>query len=163
MIKQLLLGVVALCASLYVNDYATIKYNNVSFKELHREVQREIECLAINIYRESGFEPISGQIAVAFVTINRMLSPEFPKSVCSVVYQRDRRVCQFSWTCMTSLSKINRERYEYIKELAKHVYLNHHKIDDPSLGATFYHADYVFPRWKLEKTTKIGRHIFYKM
>jgi hypothetical protein len=26
----------------------------------------------------------------------------------------------------------------------------------------YYHADYVNPRWKLEKTTVIGRHIFYK-
>ena len=29
-------------------------------------------------------------------------------------------------------------------------------------GALYYHADYVNPRWKLDKTTIIGRHIFYK-
>jgi spore germination cell wall hydrolase CwlJ-like protein len=25
----------------------------------------------------------------------------------------------------------------------------------------FYHADYVSPGWKLQRVTKIGRHIFY--
>jgi spore germination cell wall hydrolase CwlJ-like protein len=33
---------------------------------------------------------------------------------------------------------------------------------DITKGATYYHADYVNPQWKLPKTTQIGRHIFYK-
>jgi spore germination cell wall hydrolase CwlJ-like protein len=35
-------------------------------------------------------------------------------------------------------------------------------MEDPSKGAMFYHADYVFPQWKnMTKTAVIGRHIFY--
>lgn len=34
---------------------------------------------------------------------------------------------------------------------------------DPTMGALFYHADYVNPYWVVEEaqTTKIGRHLFY--
>ena len=42
------------------------------------------------------------------------------------------------------------------------VYANYEKMHDMTQGALFYHADYVNPRWKLERTTVIGRHIFYK-
>jgi spore germination cell wall hydrolase CwlJ-like protein len=40
--------------------------------------------------------------------------------------------------------------------------MNYEFIDDVTEGATYYHADYVNPGWNLPKTTKIGRHIFYK-
>jgi len=161
--KKLLLIAAALCASFYVNDYVAVQHKHVEFNELHKKVQREIECLALNIYRESGYEPLHGQIAVAFVTLNRLISPSFPKSVCEVVYQKRNGVCQFSWTCMSNLPRMNLKQYEYIKKLSTHVYLNFLNMNDPSLGALFYHADYVSPRWNLEKTTQIGRHIFYKM
>jgi spore germination cell wall hydrolase CwlJ-like protein len=42
------------------------------------------------------------------------------------------------------------------------MYANYEKMHDLTKGALFYHADYVNPRWKLEKTAVIGRHIFYK-
>jgi spore germination cell wall hydrolase CwlJ-like protein len=35
-------------------------------------------------------------------------------------------------------------------------------MEDVTQGATYYHADYVNPRWKLQKIDQIGRHIFYK-
>jgi hypothetical protein len=43
-----------------------------------------------------------------------------------------------------------------------YVYANYENLKDITQGALYYHADYVNPRWKLEKTTVIGRHIFYK-
>ena len=62
---------------------------------------RQLECLAINIYREAGYEPFEGKVAVAQVTMNRVLHEEFPSDVCQVVYQKNifyqRLVCQFSW------------------------------------------------------------------
>ena len=38
------------------------------------------------------------------------------------------------------------------------------KLLDITDGALWYHADYVHPKWakSFEKTTKIGRHIFYR-
>jgi spore germination cell wall hydrolase CwlJ-like protein len=45
--------------------------------------------------------------------------------------------------------------------VAKKVLLEGFRL--PSLeDALFYHADYVNPRWKLDRITQIGTHIFYK-
>jgi spore germination cell wall hydrolase CwlJ-like protein len=40
--------------------------------------------------------------------------------------------------------------------------MNYERMPDVTNGATYYHADYVRPGWKLPVSTKIGRHIFYK-
>ena len=48
-------------------------------------------------------------------------------------------------------------------DVALFVYANYEKLKDITNGALYYHADYVNPRWRgVEKTTTIGRHIFYK-
>jgi spore germination cell wall hydrolase CwlJ-like protein len=52
--------------------------------------------------------------------------------------------------------------YNEIRDLAVYVVMNYEHIKDVTHGATYYHADYVNPGWGLPKTTKIGRHIFYK-
>jgi spore germination cell wall hydrolase CwlJ-like protein len=52
--------------------------------------------------------------------------------------------------------------YNEAKEVAVFVYANYENLRDITKGALYYHADYVNPRWKLEKTVVIGRHIFYK-
>jgi hypothetical protein len=51
-------------------------------------------CLASNLYFEARSEGHEGMVAVANVTTNRVADPEYPKTVCEVVYQRK----QFSWT-----------------------------------------------------------------
>ena len=37
-------------------------------------------------------------------------------------------------------------------------------LDDMTKGSTHYHADYVYPAWREQKTKMItiGNHIFYK-
>ncbi len=50
--------------------------------------QKELMCLARNIYYESGSEPERGKIAVGIVTLNRMEHPSFPKTICEVVKQK---------------------------------------------------------------------------
>jgi len=122
---------------------------------------KAITCLADNIYYEAGNEPRNGKIAVAGVTINRMRNPKFPSNVCSVVYQRTSRVCQFSWTCMRRPAK-DPVLYAEAKDIAKKVLtseINTRIVVNKDV--LFYHADYVNPRWRLERVTKIGRHIFY--
>jgi spore germination cell wall hydrolase CwlJ-like protein len=141
------------------------------FENLSPNAQKQVECLAENMYFESAYEPDEGKIAVAMVTINRVKSGMFEDNICAVVKQKKGQVCQFSWWCETkshliSTSKVltNGENlvYNSIKELATFVYVNHDKVADPSKGALFYHADYVNPRWRgLEKSAVVGRHIFY--
>jgi spore germination cell wall hydrolase CwlJ-like protein len=71
---------------------------------------KQLDCLTRNIYWESATEPFEGKVAVAQVTINRVESGRFAPDICGVVYQKnvvyDRVVCQFSWFCDGSSSKI---------------------------------------------------------
>jgi spore germination cell wall hydrolase CwlJ-like protein len=131
------------------------------------QMKKDLECMTLNIYREAAYEPIEGRIAVAQVTMNRVAHPDFPNDVCGVVYQKSvvysRVVCQFSWYCDAThrARPINQKAYDESYEVAKKVLLENFRL--PSLEhALYYHADYVNPRWRLEKIDKIGTHIFYK-
>jgi spore germination cell wall hydrolase CwlJ-like protein len=130
-----------------------------------KERARQLDCLAINIYREAGYEPFEGKVAVAQVTMNRVENHQFPNDVCSVVYQKTtaiKTVCQFSWYCdSTHRNRPKGPGYGESYEVAKKVLLEGFRL--PSLeSALFYHADYVNPNWKLDRITKVGTHIFYK-
>ena len=133
----------------------------VSYKTLIPTARVQIDCLAENIYYEAGNQGHDGQLAVALVTMNRV-NHRFANTICSVVKQRSNTVCQFSWKC----EKHNRpdpELYREVRKVALYTYLNYGMIKDITKGATYYHADYVNPGWdNLKRTTKIGRHIFYK-
>lgn len=151
---------------LYQYRYATAAMLNYDSGKVS-QVRKDLDCLALNIYREGGYEPVEGRIAIAQVTLNRVAHPSFPKDVCGVVYQKnvvmDRIVCQFSWYCDANhrTRKVNEEAYQESYEVAKKVYLEGFRLDGLK-DALYYHADYVNPRWKLERITKIGNHIFYK-
>ena len=165
--KRIIIAFSVFISFLLINKHLSVVHtsniDNRSYYELSKEDQREIDCLALNIYREAGIEEAQGKVAVALVTMNRLKADGFPNTVCKVVNQKTTRVCQFSWVCMSKLPRIDREIYTYSKALATRVFLNHDLIEDFTGGALFYHADYVNPKWKrLEVTTKIGRHIFYK-
>lgn len=129
--------------------------------------ERQLGCLAKNIYHEAGGEPFEGKIAVAQVTINRANSGQFPGDVCKVIYQKnvfyERVVCQFSWVCDRAVTfrPTNRANYNESMIAAQKVLLEDYRL--PSLkNALYYHADYVNPGWKKEQVAKIGHHIFYK-
>ena len=143
------------------NAFSDAVLLDVSYNQLTKETKKQIDCLAENIYHEAGYEPREGKEAVALVTLNRTQDPRFPKDICGVVKQKTTSVCQFSWFCM-NVSVKNRNVYIESRDVAVYVYANYENLKDTTKGALYYHADYVNPRWKLEKTTVIGRHIFYK-
>lgn len=136
----------------------------VDYDELPKKTKRQIDCLAKNIYHEAVGESQTGWMAVGMVTMNRVESGKFGRDVCSTVYQKVGKTYQFSWVKIEKkLTKTNLPLYNDIVALATMIYMNHNKLDDVTGGATFYHADYINPKWKgLEKTNQIGRHIFYK-
>lgn len=129
--------------------------------------ERQLECLAMNIYREAGHENFEGKVAVAQVTMNRASHPSFPKDVCGVVYQKnvvmDKVICQFSWYCDNAhkARPVNQSAYNESMAVAKKVLLEGFRLDVMK-EALYYHANYVNPRWPLEKIGSIGNHIFYK-
>jgi spore germination cell wall hydrolase CwlJ-like protein len=129
--------------------------------------EQQLDCLAINIYREAGHEPFEGKVAVAQVTMNRVKDGRFGKDVCGVVYQKnvvmERVVCQFSWACdsVHMNRPINKAAYNESYEVAKKVLLEGFSLSILK-DALYYHATYVNPRWPLDKIGQIGQHIFYK-
>lgn len=129
--------------------------------------ERQLACLAKNIYYEAGNEPFEGKVAVAQVTMNRVASGKFPTGICEVIYQKnlvyEKVICQFSWFCSntTMIRPINQAAYNESMEVAKKVLLEGFRL--PSLKtALFYHASYVSPNWGKKPIAKIGQHIFYE-
>lgn len=130
------------------------------------DLHREFKCLALNIFWESKGEPLVGQVAVASVTLNRLASPRFPKTICDVVWQgveNGRRDCQFSWACD---SRGDRPDEAVAWQRAQQVAFRAMFLDpfDPTDGALYFHANYVRPAWadEKERILRIGRHIFYR-
>lgn len=149
------------------NKINIIKANRVANTESIESVEKNLSCLALNIYKEAGHEPFEGKVAVAQVTINRTRSPDFPDTICEVVHQKNsfmgKVVCQFSWYCDSAhrLRPVNKQAYDESYRVAKMVYLEDFKLESIKT-ALYYHADYVDPNWKKKKITKIGAHIFYE-
>ena len=129
--------------------------------------ERQLGCLAKNIYYEAGNEPFEGKAAVAQVVLNRVDSGRFPSDICGVIYQKnkvyEKVLCQFSWFCSqaTMIKPINKATYNESMEVAKKVLLEGFRL--PALkNALFYHASYIDPKWQRKRITQIGLHIFYE-
>ena len=125
----------------------------------------EENCLARAIYFEARSETELGQLAVAKVILNRVKDPNFPKSICGVVYQGSgrRNSCQFSFACDGLPDDVKQPAaWASSKRIALKAIAG-----DQSIGAvgtaTNYHADYVNPKWakSMKRLIKIGHHIFY--
>ena len=126
----------------------------------------ELLCLATNIYFEARGEDLEGQIAVAEVTLNRVVSDEFPNSICDVVHQggENRYKCQFSWYC-DGKSDIPRNKEAWNKALDVALAYTKIKYTDITGGALFYHSVKVAPSWaeRMELTATVGGHKFYAL
>ena len=142
---------------------STQSYEMVSL----RDRERQLKCMADNIYHEAGHESAEGKIAVAQVVMNRVAAPGFPKDPCQVIYQKtvtyEKVFCQFSWYCDSSITRkpLNQKVWNESYDAAKMVLMEGFRL--PSLrNALYYHADYVNPQWRQTKVGQIGHHIFYK-
>ena len=132
------------------------------------ERAHELQCLAENIYFEARGEPLNGQYAIAEVTLNRLRSPYFPKTICGVVHDtrwdpaRRRFVAHFSWTQMEPKSDPWGPHWQQAIAVATAVVNDAHMPLVPD--ALYYHASGVQPYWASSKQSvaKIGNHIFYR-
>lgn len=143
--------------------------NSATSKQVGAEYNKQVDCLAKNIYHESATESYEGKLAVAQVTLNRVNSGKFPTDICAVVYQKTtnqnlKTVCQFSWTCMVKELAVN-DKYAWEESvmIAKRALTVPHLHDTIAQSkALYYHAVYVNPGWNKQKVVKkIGNHIFY--
>lgn len=125
-----------------------------------RTLSREMECLAGAIYFESRGEPLSGQLAVGQVIINRTESRAFPSDYCGVVFQRS----QFSFVRGGAMPRIDRGSAAWAKATAV-ARIAHEGLWESEAGdALFFHANYVRPSWSRTKIARatIDTHIFYR-
>lgn len=123
-----------------------------------------LTCLTQAIYYEARSENEEGQAAVAEVVMNRAASGRYPADICEVVYQRNTRTCQFTFTCDGSIgrSRVNPASWARAERIARSVYSGEAKAILPGRSVN-YHANYVQPSWsrRLERVHRIGAHIFY--
>lgn len=149
---------------------------------------KDIVCLATNIYHEARGESTVGKIAVGLVVLNRVAARRWPDSICSVVYEgpiveswstkkdkslskEERRYyplknkCQFSWWCDGAPDTINYSSHEWAVALQiSEKLLSTDKFKGLLEGATHYHTINVSPSWRLKMTliTRIDNHLFYR-
>jgi hypothetical protein len=125
-----------------------------------------VNCLSEAVYYEAGYEPADGQRAVAQVILNRVRDPNFPDTVCGVVYQGwwRRTGCQFSFVCDGSLVRRppTEEEWGRARVVAEQALDGH--VETAVGAATHYHTDYVKPYWRrsLVEVAAVGTHIFYR-
>ena len=154
--------------------------------------EREVQCLARNIFYESASEPEEGKVAVGIVTLNRTADPRFPNDVCSVVKQKtvltktrtvvkeiptifgkqkqtetkvvETPVCQFSWNCMrVKKPKEDDPRWIQSQEVARELAEGGYEhYRIKYADAKHFHAVYVKPGWKNKRVARVGNHIFYE-
>jgi spore germination cell wall hydrolase CwlJ-like protein len=127
-----------------------------------QDLNKQLLCMAKNIYYEAASESFEGKLAVAQVTMNRVNSPFYPKTICEVVYQKTGRTYQFSWVGENVGPVRSKYAWEECLIVAKKA-LTQTKLHDKiyETNSMFYHATYVNPEWKLRYVAKIGNHLFY--
>jgi len=120
----------------------------------------DLMCLAQAIYFESRGEPLSGQLAVAEVIVNRAESARFPDDYCGVVTQR----AQFSFVKGGHIPqpRTATRAWSRAKAIAR---IAHRELwETPASDALYFHATHVRPRWARTKVARatIDSHIFYR-
>jgi hypothetical protein len=138
-------------------EYASLSAA-VAAQDMPESASDDLSCLAGAIYFESKGEPLSGQLAVADVIINRAASGRFPSSICSVVTQPG----QFSFVRHGRIPAIDTGRAAYRTAMAVAQIALAKAWDDPAPAALYFHAKRVSPGWGRTKVAAIGHHIFYR-
>jgi len=136
----------------------TIGSPAISRPKLQAVHKTDLNCLAQNIYHEARGEPIEGQIAVALVVTNRVISGLFQNTICGVVYAKE----QFSWTQDSTKTIVDAKAFKVAKEIAAGVL--DQSIHLPDFTALYFHNKTVRPQWRKTKllVAQIGNHVFYK-
>ena len=124
------------------------------------ELSPDMKCLAQAVYFEARGEPLTGQLAVARVVINRTASNAYPDDYCSVVTQR----AQFSFVKGGRIPHADETSRAWLRAKAIAQIAHQDLWDCEADDALYFHATYVSPRWARQKTqlARIDTHIFYR-
>lgn len=115
-------------------------------------------CLASAVYFEAKGEPLSGQLAVAQVILNRARSGRFPTSLCGVVLQPS----QFSFVRNGQLPTVAANSRGWREAVAIAQIARDELWQGEAARALYFHARRVSPGWNMQRVAAIGNHIFYR-
>lgn len=119
--------------------------------------QSDIELMAKLVYAESRGEPFDGQVAVASVVLNRVLSDDFPNSISDVIFQPN------AFSCVK-----NGNITAYPDQNCFNAVYTALKGSDPTNEALFFYNPTISTcSWMLSTAkydiTLIGHHVFFKL
>ncbi len=117
-----------------------------------------LRCLAGAIYFESKGEPLSGQLAVAQVILNRVKSGRFPADICGVVTQRG----QFSFVRGGRIPAIDEARTTWRTAVAVARVAIDKAWDTVAGTALYFNARGRSPGAGIRRIAVIGNHFFYR-
>ncbi|OAN58152.1 cell wall hydrolase [Sphingomonas sp. TDK1] len=139
-------------------EYATLSDAVAAQEDIAAlEEDRDLRCLATGIYFEARSEPLSGQLAVADVILNRSTSGRFPGSVCSVVTQKG----QFSFVRHGKLPTPPANA-QWRRALAVAQVARKNLWESPAGDALYFHARYANANLGRASIATVGNHIFYR-
>jgi spore germination cell wall hydrolase CwlJ-like protein len=118
----------------------------------------EGECLARAVYWESRGEPLSGQLAVAEVIINRARSGRFAPTLCGVV----RQPSQFSFVRRGYIPQPPQASRDWQTAVAIARIATDRLAQGGAPQALFFHARRINPGWRLTRVATVGNHVFYR-
>ena len=118
----------------------------------------ETECLARAVYWESRGEPLSGQLAVAEVIINRARSGRFAPTLCGVV----RQPSQFSFVRRGAIPQPPSSSRDWHIAVAIARIATDRLAEGGAPRALFFHARRINPGWRLTRVATVGNHVFYR-
>jgi spore germination cell wall hydrolase CwlJ-like protein len=170
-----------------VEDFKEIKkvFLKPSMEEI--KLNNDLNCLAVNVFFESGNQADLGKTAVAYVTLKRKELFKL-NNVCETVTKSSYdsfgfikvNMCHFSWYCDNDLFKEipgdvkSFDSFNQGKIIAEKVLSG--KLKDPTNGADHYCTLDVEKKWLKERKGNawwidymipssrkvIGKHVFYK-
>lgn len=121
-----------------------------------------IQCMTLNLYRESRSESELSNMMIAGVVLNRVEDSRFPNTPCEVIFSKK----QFSWTIDMIYSEIkNPAQYERLYRLSEYILMNRDFVRTLTQGATHYHEKSIKPYWvnkDMKYISRIDKHLFYK-
>jgi N-acetylmuramoyl-L-alanine amidase len=129
----------------------------VAAQSTHDGDDEAIQCLAGAIFYEAKGEPLSGQLAVADVIINRSKSGRFPSDLCAVVTQRG----QFGFVRGGRIPDINEDSRYYRTAVAVAKVALAEAWDGQAERALYFNRGRA-PASGLTKVASIGNHVFWR-
>lgn len=130
--------------------------------DVPEQLYSEYRCMKLALHYEARGEGSRGMQAVANVILNRVKSKRFPDSICDVVYQKHKNVCQFSWHCDPRVTAREPNIGIKAKLLAFEAVVNN-SLRDITGGAMWFHSgEDVWWAEAKTMTREIGQHKFYR-